>query len=267
MNFFTSSGARLAYQVDGPDDAPTLVFINSIGTNLHMWDPQVERLSHVLRIVRYDCRGHGASDAPAGPYTLEQLGLDLIALLDTLRIEQANICGLSLGGVIALWLAIEYPQRVARAVFANTSARIGTRESWDARIEAVRTGGMVAIRDTVLARFLSANFQQQHPEMVQKISRMVEATNPVGYIGACEALREADLRAKIHDIHSPSLILAGALDESTPPAQSYELHHAIPGSQLNVFDEVAHLSNIERPDEFSDYVLSFVNGSLRISIS
>ncbi len=262
MNFFTSSGIRLAYQVDGPVNAPPLVFINSIGTNLHMWDTQVERLNRVLRIVRYDCRGHGASDTPAGPYTIEQLGNDLLALLDTLQIEQAHICGLSLGGVIALWFAIEHPHRVARAVFANTAARIGTTESWDARIEAVRTGGMAAIHDTVLARFLSANFRQHHPETARKIGRMVEATNPVGYIGACDALREADLRAKIHDIRIPSLIIAGALDEFTPPAQSHELHGAIAGSQLKVFDEVAHLSNIERPDEFSDHVQSFLNGSL-----
>ncbi len=258
MNFFTSSDTRLAYQVDGPVNAPTLVFINSIGTNLHMWDSQVERLSHVLRIVRYDCRGHGASDAPAGPYTIEQLGNDLLALLDTLQIEQANICGLSLGGVIALWFAIEHPHRVARAIFANTAARIGTTQSWDVRIEAVKKGGMAAILDTVLARFLSANFRQHHPEMVQKISNMIEVTNPVGYIGACEALREADLRAKIHDIHTPSLIMAGALDESTPPSQSRELNAAIHGSQLTIFDEVAHLSNIERPDEFSELVLSFI---------
>ncbi len=258
MNYFTSSGVRLANQVDGPDDAPTLVLVNSVGTNLHMWDAQVARLSHALRIVRYDARGHGASDVPAGPYTLEQFGLDLLALLDELRIEQANICGLSLGGITALWLAIEYPHRVARAVFANTAARIGTTESWDARIEAVRGGGMAAIRDMVLARFLSANFRQQHPETAHQIGDMIEATNPIGYINACMALRDADLRARIHEIRTPSLILGGALDESTPPAQSHELHNIISGSQLRIFDEVAHLSNVERPDEFSEYVLSFL---------
>ncbi len=258
MNYFTSSDVRLAYQVDGPDDAPTLVMVNSVGTNLHMWDAQVARLSHALRIVRYDARGHGASDVPAGPYTITQFGLDLLALLDELRIEQANICGLSLGGVTALWLAIEYPHRVTRAVFANTAARIGTTESWNARIEAVSAGGMAAIRDMVLARFLSQNFRQQHPETAQQIGDMIEATNPIGYIAACAALRDADLRGLIHEIRIPSLILGGALDESTPPSQAHELHNLIPGSQLRIFDEVAHLSNIERPDEFSEYVLSFL---------
>ncbi len=263
MNYFTSSGTRLAYQIDGPGDAPTLVLVNSIGTNLHMWDAQVERLSHALRIVRYDTRGHGASDAPAGPYKIEQLGLDLLALLDELQIQQANICGLSLGGITALWFAIEYPHRVARAVFANTAARIGTTESWDARIAAVKTGGMAAIRDTVLARFLSTNFRQQHSEIAQKIGGMIEATNPIGYIGACAALRNADLRTRVHEIHAPSLILASELDESTPPSQAHELHNSISGSQLIVFNEVAHLSNVERPDEFSEYVLSFLTQTRR----
>lgn len=258
MNFFTSSGIQLAYQVDGPADAPTLVLVNSISTNLHMWDAQVELLSSKLRIVRFDARGHGASAVPAGPYTIEQFGLDLLSLLDELRIERANICGLSLGGITALWFALAYPHRVAHTVFANTAARIGTTESWDARVEAVKTGGMSAIRDAALGRFLSAHFRQQHPETARQISDMIDATNPIGYIAACAALRDADLRARVHQIRTPSLIIAGALDESTPPSQSHELHASIPGSQLIVFDETAHLSNVERPDEFSEYVLSFL---------
>lgn len=261
MNVFVSDGVRLAYRVDGPSNAPTLVMVNSLGTDLHMWDPQVALLGHALRIVRYDCRGHGASDVPSDPYTIEQLGRDLLALLDTLQIEQAHICGLSLGGIVALWFAVNHPNRVARAVFANTAARIGTTESWNTRIDAVRTGGMAAIRDTVLARFLSEGFRQRHPETAQQIGEMIETTHPMGYIGACVALRDADLRANVSAIRVPSLIVAGALDESTPPAQSRELHAAIAGSQLVVFPDVAHLSNVERPGEFSEYVLTFLTHS------
>ncbi len=261
MNYFTSFGVRLAYQLDGPENAPTLVFINSLGTNFHMWDEQVEKLSRTLRIVRYDFRGHGASDVPAGPYTLEGLGLDLLALLDTLHLGQVSICGLSLGGITALWFALNYPQRVNRAIFANTAARIGTFDSWDTRIASVKEGGMSAIRDTVLTRFLSAQFRQQHPETTRKIGEIIERTNPVGYIHACLALREADLRASVNKIRVPSLIIGSSLDESTPPSQAHELHALISDSQLLVFDEVAHLSNVERPDEFSNYVLSFLNGS------
>ena len=180
-------------------------------------------------------------------------------MLDTLQIEQANICGLSLGGIVALWLAITHPERVTHAaIFANTAARIGTEESWNARIEAVKTGGMAAIRDAVVARFLSAGFREHNPEVTQQISNMVGMTNPMGYSGACAALRDADLRTLVSTIHAPSLIIAGALDESTPPSQARELHTGIARSQLIVFDEVAHLSNIERPKEFSEYALNFL---------
>lgn len=259
MNVVVSDGVRLAYRVDGPDAAPTIVMVNSLGTDLRMWDPQIALLSRNLRVVRYDCRGHGGSDVPAGPYTIEQLGLDLLALLDTLQIERAHICGLSLGGMIALWFSAQYPNRVTSAVFANTAARIGTEETWNARMDAVRTGGMGAVRDAVLARFLSEGFRHGHPEVARQIAEMLEATNPIGYMGACAALREADLREMIPTIHVPSLILAGALDEATPPSQARELHAAITGSELVVLPEVAHLSNVEQPEEFSKYVLTFLD--------
>lgn len=258
MKFIASDGARLAYRVDGPDDAPVIVMVNSLGTDLRMWDLQVAHFNQTLRVVRYDCRGHGGSDVPAGPYTIEQFGLDLLALFDTLQVERAYVCGLSLGGIVALWFAARYPERVDRAVFANTAARIGNEEIWNTRIEAVRTGGMGAIRDVVLTRFLSEGFRQRHPEVVRQIGEIVEATNPVGYIGACAALRDTDLREILAAIHVPSLIIAGALDEATPPSQSRELHAAITGSELVVLREAAHLSNIEQPEEFSKAVLAFL---------
>ena len=258
MNFFVADGVRLAYRVDGPDDAPTVVLVNSLGTDLRMWDPQVALLSQSLCVVRYDCRGHGASAVPPGPYTIEQLGLDFLALLDTLQIERAHICGLSLGGLVALWAAAQYPERVIRAVFANTAARIGTEELWNARIDAVRMGGMAAVLDAVVSRFLSEGFRQLHPKTVRQIGEMIEATSPIGYTGACAALRDTDLREMIPAIHTPSLILAGALDESTPPSQARELHTAIVGSELVILQEAAHLSNVEQPEVFSKYVLGFL---------
>ncbi len=258
MNFLVADGVRLAYRIDGPDEAPTLVLLNSLGTDLRMWDPQVALLSHTLRIVRYDYRGHGSSDVPAGPYTLERFGLDLLALFDRLDIERAHICGLSLGGMVALWVAATYPNRVIRAVFANTAARIGSPESWEARIEAVRTGGMRAVRDMVLARFLSEGFRRNHPEVARQLGEMLEATDPRGYMAACAALREADLRTRLAGIHIPSLIIAGGLDESTPPSQARELHAAIPGSELLVLSNVGHLSNVEQPEQFSRDVLDFL---------
>lgn len=257
MNFFVANDVRIAYRFDGPEDAPTLVLVNSLGTNLHMWDSQIAPLSQHFRVLRYDFRGHGASSVPAEPSTIAQFGLELLSLLDTLKIEHVHICGLSLGGIIALYVVSRYPERVNRAVFANTATRIGSVATWDARIDAVQKGGMAAIQDAVLARFLSAGFRQQHPEISQKIRAMVETTSPSGYVGACAALRDADLRATLGSIHTPSLIIGSELDESTPPSQAEELHTSISASQLVIFPQTAHLSNVEQPEAFSNHVLRF----------
>jgi 3-oxoadipate enol-lactonase len=259
MTVFLSDGLEIAYRVDGPENAPPLVLLNSLGTNLHMWDAQVDLLNRTLRVIRFDNRGHGASEAPTGAGTIEQYGGDLLALLDTLGLERAHICGLSLGGVIAQWCAIHHPERVMSATFANTAARVGSEQIWDARVEAVQTGGIASVREAVLVRFLSENYRQDHPEETQRIGEMLMCTSPAGYIAACLALRSEDLRDQIPGIHVPTLIIAGELDESTPPAQAQELHAAIPGSKLIILPAVAHLSNVERPEEFSTYVLEHVN--------
>ncbi len=255
--FVAHDGARLAFRVDGPDHAPPLVFINSLGTDMRMWGVQVSVLGQIFRVVRYDTRGHGQSDAPEGPYTIEQLGRDTLTLLDHLDIEQAHVCGLSLGGMTALWMAVAHPERVSCAVFANTAARIGSVDSWQARIDAVQAGGMAAVREMVLARFLSPSFREQCPDETHAVGDMLEATDPTGYIGACAALRDTDLHPVVGSISVSSLIIAGALDESTPPAQSDELHAVITGSEL-VMLPAGHLSNIEQPEQFSDHLLRFL---------
>lgn len=254
-------GARLRYRDEGPRDAPIVVFSNSLGTDLRMWEPQARDLAGRFRVVRYDTRGHGRSDAPPGPYSLAQLGGDLLALLDALRIERAHVCGLSLGGMTALWLAAEHPARVARAVFANTAARIGSDDSWNARIALVRTGGMAAVREFAVPRFLSAAFRASHPNLAHQIGAMLEATPPGGYIACCAALRDADLHDVIGRIAAPTLVVGGALDESTPPAQARALHAAIAGSELVIFPDTAHLSNIERAEGFTERLRDFCEPS------
>jgi len=261
MEYVTlDDGTRLAYRLDGPVGAPALALVNSLGADLRMWEPQIGALSRRFRVVRYDTRGHGQSDAPHGPYSIDRLGRDLLALLDQLHLAPAPIrlCGLSLGGLTAQWLAAHYPERVGRVVLANTAARIGAAASWDTRIDAVRAGGMVAVREAVVARFLSAAFRASHPEDARAIGDMLEATHPAGYIGACAALRAADLRAIVPLIRAPALILAGALDEATPPSQSRELHAAIAGSELVVLNHAAHLSNVEQPEAFNAQALRFL---------
>jgi len=253
-------GLEIAYRVDGSDSADALVLVNSLGTDLRLWDPQMESLARHYRVIRYDCRGHGDSDVPPGPATIDRLGADLLALLDQLHVERAHICGLSLGGLTALWVAAHHPERVDRAVFANTGARLGTSESWDDRMRAVRAGGMAAIRDTVVARFLGTRFRAAHPDVASRIGDMVEATSASGYLAACAALRDADLRDVVANIRAPSLIVAGELDESAPVRLSEELHAAIAGSELVVLAGAAHLTNVERAEEFARLVVDWFAG-------
>jgi 3-oxoadipate enol-lactonase len=226
-----------------------------------MWDAQVFDLAESFRMVRYDSRGHGRSDAPPGPYTLERLALDALSVLDAIDVERAHGCGLSLGGMVALWLAIHRPERIARAVFANTAARIGTVENWTARIEAVEAGGMLAIRDSVLVRLLSATFRKRQPRVTAQVAEMLMETPPHGYIGCCAALRDADLRHLASTVLAPSLVIGGELDEATPPAQAEDLHAAIVPSELMVIPGVAHLSNIEWPDLFNRRVRELFSAS------
>ena len=254
-------GARLAYRLDGPENAPALVLAHSLGLNLRMWEPQMPGLAVRFRVVRYDSFGHGGSAAPAGPYTLDRLALDLIALLDALGIERADVCGISLGGMVAQWVTINRPERVRRLVLANTSARIGTEASWTERMEAVRSGGMEAIRDGVVARFLSDRFRREHPNETRQIAHVLDSTPAEGYIAACAALRDADLRSQIGSIRAPVLLIAGGLDVAVPVSQMQELHAAIAGSELTVLQDAAHLASVEQPETFTKHVLTFLSVS------
>jgi 3-oxoadipate enol-lactonase len=257
-------GGRVAYRVDGPADGATpVVLLHSLGTDLRMWSPQVAPLARRFRVVRYDCRGHGASDVPREPIDIERLGRDLIALLDHLEMRRAHLCGVSLGGVTALWVATHHPERVDRLVLANTGARIGTTEGWDERIRAVRAGGMSAVRDAVLARFLGPSLRAAHPEVEHAIGEMLDRTPAAGYVAVCQALRDADLTADVARIRAPALIVAGELDESTPLALSEALHAAIPGSELTVLPGAAHLSSVEEPDAFTALVERFLTADDR----
>ncbi len=263
MNLSTRDGRRIVYRIDGPrepaPDAKTIVLINSLGTTIHMWEPQLPSLDARMGVVRYDQRGHGQSESAPGPYSVELLGLDLLDLVDALAVRRVYLCGLSLGGMVALWFAAHFPERVERAVFADTAARIGTAEGWNARIAAVKRGGMASIRDMVVNRFLSREFCARRPEVASLVGEMVEATDPDGYMASCAALRDADLSPLLSRIQAPSLVLSAELDESTPTHQGRELHEAIRGSRFVVLKEAAHLSNLEQSDLFNRYVTEFIH--------
>jgi 3-oxoadipate enol-lactonase len=253
-----ADGTELAFEVRGADDAPALLFAHSLGADRSMWRPQVEALEDRYRVVLVDFRGHGRSAAPEGPYSIALLGDDVLRVADAAGAAAFHHCGISLGGITGLWLAVHHAERIRSLVAANTAARIGSVESWEERIAAVRAGGTEAIREAVLGRWFSPPFAAAHPEWFEQASRVFSATDPVGYIGCCGALAVADLRPEVPSITAPVLVLGGTLDQATPPADAEWLHGAIAGSELTVFDGAAHISNLDRADEFTARVTRFL---------
>jgi 3-oxoadipate enol-lactonase len=255
-----SNGARISYSVDGPLERPALLFINSIGTTRDLWQQQVPALVGTYRIIRYDARGHGSSSVPAGDYSIEQLGRDALAVLDAEDVRQANVCGISLGGLTGLWLAVNAPERVASLVVANTAARIGSVQSWTDRIALVQVRGMRAVADLAMPMWFSPDFRQRRDDVVARFRSMVESCPQAGYLGCCAALRDEDLRKAISRITCPVLVVAGATDVPTPPEGLRFIHQAIPGSKTLTLD-AAHLSNVEQAEAFTSAVMGFL-GSL-----
>ena len=250
-------GCRIAYRFDGAEDAPMLLLSNSLGTDMRMWEPQLAAWTAHFRVLRYDQRGHGASDAPAGGYSIDRLGRDVIELLDQLDISTVDFCGLSLGGMVGQWLGIREGGRVRRLVLANTSSYMGPPSAWDGRIALVRESGMPPLAQASIERWFTADFAQASPDAVAPIQAMLEATDRGGYAGCCAAIRDMDLRRAVALIDNATLVIGGAQDPATPPPHSEALAKAISDSRL-VMLEAAHLSNVERPAEFGAHVLDFL---------
>lgn len=252
----------LNYQLEGPAGAPVLVLSNSLGTDLHMWDAQVAAFAEHFRVLRYDTRGHGGSLVTPGPYSIEQNGRDVLALLDALYIPRAHFCGLSMGGLIGQWLGIHAPERIERLVVCNTAARIGSPEVWNPRIETVLSGGAEAmrnLRDASISRWFTADFAEANPAAVDAIVGMLAQTSPEGYAANCAAVRDADFRAEVGAITAPTLVVCGAADPVTTTEDGRFLQTRIPGAELAEF-RAAHLSNVQAADAFSQRVLGFLRG-------
>jgi 3-oxoadipate enol-lactonase len=254
------AGVGIAYRSDGNPNGPPLLLLHSAGSDLRMWDPHVLALGEGFRLVRVDARGHGGSDAPPPPYTVNRLGADVVALMDALEIPRAHIVGASLGGLVALRIAADHPGRVDRAVFSGTAARIGTPEAWQERADAVRAGGTEAVTEIVMSRFFSPAFRRDHPDVVGWFADVLRAQSPHGYEATCLALRDADLRDAVGAIQAPSLILVGDQDASTPVSDATWLHHAIGGSRLLTLEGAGHLCSVERPGIFDEVVARFLRG-------
>jgi len=262
MPKISNGDVRLHYALSGREGGELLVLSTSIGSNMLMWDKPRARLESLYRVLRYDTRGHGASAVPPGPYTLDQLGHDVLQLLDEVGVERVNFCGLSMGGLIGMWLGLHAPHRLNRLILCNTAARVGSKEMWDERIAFVRQSGMEALAVLSLARWFTDSYRQTHPEEMDRIQRMIASNSPDGYCACCAALRDADLRASIPAIHVPTLVIAGTHDPATPPSEGRAIASALPGAQYVELDS-SHLSAWERSDEFAHAVLTFLAGERR----
>jgi 3-oxoadipate enol-lactonase len=258
--FTEANGVRIRYRLEGKPGAPVIVFSNSLGTDLLMWDPQVFALQGEFRILRYDTRGHGLSAVPPGPYLQEQLGTDILALLDAVEIRQAHFCGLSMGGQVGIWLGANAPDRFARLVLCDTAAHIGNPEIWNARIAAIRAGGMPAVVSGAIERWFTPKFIAQSPNVVAGVRRMILDTPPQGYIACCEAIRDTDLTGQASRVLAPTLVISGTHDPATPPAQGRLLASMIRGARYLEFD-ASHLSNIEAAPQFTSALREFLSGA------
>jgi len=258
MPFATLNKSRHYYRLEGVDGLPVLVLSHSIGTDHGLWQPQMPDLLRHFQVLRYDTRGHGASDAPAGEYSIEQLGRDALALADHLGIMKFAWCGLSMGGGIGQWLAINSADRLTHLVLANTSPDFGDPANWDRRIHAVRTGGIAAIVDLATQRFFSEKARKGSAAVVSSARSVLLGTDPAGYIGCCAALRDFDSRQHLPRIAMPCLVIAGDLDVATPWTGHGEvLAREIPNAK-SVRLPTAHLSNLEQPRSFTAALLEFL---------
>jgi 3-oxoadipate enol-lactonase len=252
-----SDGARIDYSIAGAPTAPTLLFINSIATTRDLWARQVPRFSKSFRVITYDARGHGFSQVTAGDYTIAQLGRDALAILDDAGVESAHVCGISLGGLTAMWLGVNAPSRVKSLVLANTAARIGSVDMWTERIAFVRQQGMAALADITMPRWFTDSFRAQEPQTIEQFKSMIASCSKAGYLACCAALRDEDLREAINGIRCPVLCVAGSSDPATPPDALKFIHDRIAGSRLLTLD-AAHLTNVEQHEAFNTGLLKFL---------
>ena len=257
MPTIQSNGCPIHVEVEGPDNKPVLMLSNSLGTDLHMWDPQVAGLTQHFRLVRYDRRGHGQSGVPKGPYNMEMLGRDVLAVLDALKIDKINWCGLSMGGMVGMWLGANAPQRINRLILSNTSAHFADKEIWNGRIKTVREKGLASIVGGTMERWFTQGFREREPKKIAWLSEMFLATDPEGYIACGEAVRDMDHREIIKSITAPTLVIAGRHDPATTVEHGEFIRSRIPGASMTVLD-AAHIANVEQPHDYTDAVLGFL---------
>ncbi len=259
MPEINADGCTIHVEVEGPERAPVLMLSNSLGTNLHMWDDQVAPFTRHFRLARYDRRGHGTSAVPKGPYSMERLGRDVLAILDGLGIDKVNWCGLSMGGMVGQWLGAHAPSRVDRLILSNTSCYFSDKAVWDGRIKLVREIGLAAIVDANMERWFTNEFRERSPQTIARIRDMFLATNVEGYVACGQAIRDMDHRPLLPRINVPTLVIAGRHDPATTLEAGEFIAQHIPHARLAVLD-TAHIANMEQPKAYADTVLGFLLG-------
>lgn len=257
----TANGISVNYTLDGPASAPVVTLSHSLAADLAMWDPQMKALTATYRVLRYDTRGHGGTDAPAGAYTLEQLAEDARALLHTLGVTKTHWIGLSMGGMIGQTLALSSPGLFLSLALCDTSSRVPAeaRPIWQERIATAETQGMEPLVEPTIGRWFTAPFREQRQDVVDPVRTRIRTTNPRGYAGCCHAISELDLTDKLSAIKLPTLIVVGEEDQGTPVAASQAIQAKIAGSRLEIITSAAHLSNLEQPEAFTRIVTSFLS--------
>jgi 3-oxoadipate enol-lactonase len=253
-----ANGIQVNYAIDG--EGPCLVMSHSLACSLEMWDPQIEALKGRYRILRFDTRGHGRSDAPAGAYSLEQLADDLHGLLQAVTVERPPFAGLSMGGMIGMTYALKYPGRLRSLALCDTSSRLGpeVQPVWDERIKTATEKGMEPLVEPTLKRWFTEAMVSRRPPVLDKVAEMIRATPPAGYIGCCHAIPKINVTARLKDIACPIQVIVGEQDAGTPVAMAREIQAAAPGSELVVIPDASHLSNLEQPEAFNRALLDFL---------
>ena len=258
MPLIDLAGARIHYRLDGPADAPVVVLSNSLGTDFAMWDPQIPALVDKFRVLRYDSRGHGQSAVTPGSYTIDMLARDALALIDALGLQHVRFCGLSMGGMVGQWLGANAANRLEKLVLCNTTARIGTPDAYNTRIENVRRDGMASVVDAVLARWFTPAFHERSPDVIERMRAMMLRVPADGYIASCEAVRDMDQRGNAARITVPTLVIAGTHDIPTPPSDARFLVERVPNARY-VELAAAHISNIEAAPQFTKALMDFLS--------
>ena len=255
-----ANGIEVYYELHGREGAPWLVLSHSLACSVRMWDPQIAALKDEYRILAYDTRGHGASEAPPGAYTLELLADDLFSLLKELKIEKAHYCGLSMGGMIGQTFALKYPGVLRTLALADTTSRYPENAAplWAERIKTAQAQGMGPLAQPTLERWFTEAFRKANPAPVEAIRKLILATPVPGYAGCCHAIPKINLTARLKEIKCPILVIVGEQDPGTPPAMAREIHDNAPGSKLVVLPQAAHLSNLEQPEGFSRALRDFL---------